>query len=128
VKKSQKTYLYRHFDASGVLIYVGATWNPALRDRVHAKESQWYRLVASTTLEVYPNVEAAAEAEIIAIEKEHPLFNKREGGVGLRKDREQTTVLSFRISITEADALDKVAKRLRINRTDMLRRLLRNLK
>jgi hypothetical protein len=129
VEKPRKTYLYRYFDASGVLLYVGATWSPAQRDRAHAKDAHWYSLVVSTAIEVYPSIEAAAEAEENAIINEKPLFNKREdGGVGLRKDREQSTVISLRVSMTEANALDAAAKRLGINRTGMLRRLLRNLK
>jgi hypothetical protein len=67
--RRRKVYLYRHFNAGGALLYVGVTYNPIKRDSVHVKSSEWYSLVASTTLEVHPDWQAGAVAEKSAIAK-----------------------------------------------------------
>lgn len=72
---------------------------------------------------MYPNAIAAMEAEVNAISKENPLFNKHSGGGGLDRDRSDTKVLSFRANIEDIEALDKAAKKLGIGRTQMLRQI-----
>jgi hypothetical protein len=67
--------LYRHYDAQGVLLYVGISHSAALRASQHKKESCWYYQSATMTIENFNSREKAAEAEIAAIKNERPMFN-----------------------------------------------------
>lgn len=125
--RKRKVYLYRHFNAAGALLYVGVTFNPLRRDRDHASFSKWYNLVASTTLEVHPSREAGADAEENAIAKERPLFNIKISDRRKESGTQETLVMSFRVTLIEAEALDRAARKLHISRSEMLKRLLRNL-
>lgn len=122
-QKERKTYLYQYFNDKNIALYIGATCDPVRRDELHSKKSDWYHLVSSTTLEVYPNAATAMEAEISAILKGKPLFNKHAGGGGLNQDRSDTKVLSFRANVEDIAALDEAAKQLGITRTEILRRI-----
>jgi predicted GIY-YIG superfamily endonuclease len=66
--------LYRHFDANGGLIYVGKTNNYARRSDEH-KDKDWWKDVASSTVEWFPSQKAVLKAERAAIEAEHPREN-----------------------------------------------------
>lgn len=67
--------LYRHFDAGHVLLYAGISGRLAVRDLTHKSRSRWRELIAYSTSEPFPSRTAVLEAERIAIETEHPLFN-----------------------------------------------------
>ena len=67
--------LYRFWDASGVLLYVGISVNPTGRFDQHRGDKSWWHEIASITIQAYPDrptVEAAEKAAIIA---ETPLYN-----------------------------------------------------
>lgn len=68
-------FVYRAFDHSGRLIYIGCTNNPANRLREHRSQSQWYRHVARVTLAGPFNYETARQVEYDAIESERSLHN-----------------------------------------------------
>lgn len=68
-------YLYRHWDADGILLYVGVTQSPRRRERGHATTSRWMELKATTTIEEHPSRAAVEAAEAVAINTERPLFN-----------------------------------------------------
>src|ERR1700744_976753 len=59
--------LYRFFDTTGNLLYVGITNNPSQRFKGHQKEALWFRNAALATLEHFPNRETLEEAERRAI-------------------------------------------------------------
>jgi|SRR5262245_7516044 len=67
--------LYRHFDAEGTLLYVGASCDPFKRAREHMNESNWFHEVATITLERFLTAELLNEAEKLAIQREGPIFN-----------------------------------------------------
>lgn len=67
--------LYRHFDAEGRLLYVGITSSTFRRMRQHKHNSSWYEQVTRIEIERFPSREAARQAEMVAIDKEKPLFN-----------------------------------------------------
>ena len=70
-------YVYRCYDARGRLLYVGCTYNPQARLRQHrADKKQWIRDVARTRFTVWPDRRKALEMERLAIETEHPIFNR----------------------------------------------------
>jgi hypothetical protein len=69
--------VYRVFDATGRLIYIGASRAVAGRFEVHERLSWWYGLIDRIDTVDYPTMEAAFAAEIVAIQEEQPAFNAR---------------------------------------------------
>ena len=72
-----ETALYRHYDASGALLYVGVTRNPARRLGDHLNGAFWGKMSASVAIEWHESRDAAVKAEWRAIHAENPLFNIR---------------------------------------------------
>lgn len=77
------TQLYRHFDASDRLLYVGISHDAWKRLRAHLARSPWRSQFFRMTVEQYPTRGAAVDAEAAAILSERPLFNKE----GLSRER-----------------------------------------
>lgn len=69
------TTLYRLYDASGDLLYVGIAGNPGRRFEQHAKDKPWWALVSYCQLEHFDSRPAAASAERQAINRDAPRFN-----------------------------------------------------
>ena len=74
-----KVTLYRLYDESNELLYVGVTRHVQTRLRYHAKHQPWGHKIASqrTVLEYFDTADAAGDAEGNAIESDHPLYNIR---------------------------------------------------
>jgi ribosome-binding protein aMBF1 (putative translation factor) len=71
------TQLYRHFSASGELLYVGA--GPCVLCRIHARRHAiWFPEIASITVRMCKSRKAALAAETKAIKTEHPKHNIRD--------------------------------------------------
>jgi len=70
------TQLYRFLSASGRLLYVGISSNAFARAREHGREAIWFRMVRLIAISRYPSREAALKAESVAINEEHPLYNR----------------------------------------------------
>lgn len=77
------TALYRLYDGSGVLLYVGIARNVAFRFAHHAAEQSWWHEVARKTVTWYAGRQLADGAETAAIAAERPRHNvaKRPGPV-----------------------------------------------
>tara|TARA_R110000737_G_C14621639_1_gene493360 strand:- start:6206 stop:6613 length:408 start_codon:yes stop_codon:yes gene_type:complete len=69
------TSVYRHFDESGDLLYVGRSINPFKRLQEHKYQSSWFDSVVNMTVEKFPTFGAAKKAEANAILSERPKFN-----------------------------------------------------
>jgi len=69
------TAVYRFYDSTGVLLYVGITDSPAARWRDHAKRKPWWSQVAERTLAWHPCRQDAAAEELEAIRTEKPIYN-----------------------------------------------------
>jgi hypothetical protein len=67
--------LYRYFDNSGALLYVGITNYGDTRLRSHARSANWWRHVATATFTTYPTATELVQAERLAIRDEQPMFN-----------------------------------------------------
>jgi predicted GIY-YIG superfamily endonuclease len=67
--------VYRLYDASDVLLYVGATSEPGRRFRVHKAITPWWNEVAHHTLEWHDSMQEALTAETVVIGAETPLYN-----------------------------------------------------
>jgi hypothetical protein len=68
-------HLYRHFDKSGALLYVGISLNALNRLGQHKDHAHWFCQIARVEIENYPTRETAREAEKKAISSENPLHN-----------------------------------------------------
>jgi predicted GIY-YIG superfamily endonuclease len=75
-------YLYRCYDADGVLLYVGCTSEPKKRLATHRRgdrgASRWLAVTmvrSEVDCDIYPNRDSGLEAEAEAIEIERPVFN-----------------------------------------------------
>lgn len=78
------TKLYRHYDADGVLLYVGISIGAMRRLIEHLNGSDWSGDIAHVRIETHPTLQAALEAEQIAIQNERPKYNViHNGKVGL---------------------------------------------
>jgi hypothetical protein len=69
------TALYRPYDASDVLLYVGVSDQPGRRGGRHRKRSSWAEFAVRTDLTWFPTRADAERAEVEAIKTESPLFN-----------------------------------------------------
>lgn len=70
-----RTALYRHFDAAGVLLYVGISANPAKRLKEHMAKAAWAHAVATVEIEWFETVGEAKDGERAAVLTEAPLHN-----------------------------------------------------
>lgn len=69
------TAVYRLFDDSGALLYVGVAVNPATRWTQHASEKDWWPEVKRKTVDWHDDREAAFAAEVKLIKTERPRYN-----------------------------------------------------
>lgn len=67
--------VYRCFDATDRLVYIGSTGHPERRLIHHRSQVWWYSLVARISYEVHDDIESARSAEWAAIADEAPAFN-----------------------------------------------------
>lgn len=84
-RRHEPTWLYRCFDADGVLLYIGQTrvpynrmavWRNDLRHpHPRRKSAAWFALVRRIDWRLYPDWWAARDAERDAIRAERPLHN-----------------------------------------------------
>lgn len=70
-----RTAVYRLYDKDGALLYVGITCNLNQRFRQHARHKPWWPQVARKETEWHPARDAAARAELTAINAENPAYN-----------------------------------------------------
>lgn len=71
----ERTALYRLYDTSGTLLYVGVTNDLRRRGEIHSNNQPWWHLVAGQRVEWFPDRLAAEAAEVTAIKDESPRFN-----------------------------------------------------
>lgn len=74
--------VYRHYDTTGALLYVGISRNLIGRQAQHMRGSSWAREIARIDIEWHPSEGAALEAESAAIEAEAPKYNIRRRASG----------------------------------------------
>lgn len=70
--------VYRAFDRSGQLLYIGSTGDYTARRKQHKYQSAWFDSVSRWQAEWYASDEAAQEAEYAAIQAEQPAYNTRD--------------------------------------------------
>lgn len=89
-----KNCVYRHFDASGTLLYVGVSLCAVTRLSGHREHSGWFQEIARVTVEWFDSRELALEAERKAIRAEKPKHNKNNVERVDRRRREPQAVES----------------------------------
>ena len=72
--ENRENFVYRYFDRTGRLLYVGVTNEPENRHRGHRRKS-WFSAIARKTVDAYPTRSAALAAEREALRTESPLHN-----------------------------------------------------
>ena len=70
-----ETFLYRHFDAEGVLLYVGVSNRWERRLKQHGKTSEWFDQITQVKIEKFLTRQDALDAETTAIQVEKPKHN-----------------------------------------------------
>jgi hypothetical protein len=71
-----KQTLYRFYDSTNSLLYVGISNTWYQRFHQHERRSGWFSRVAHATFESYESRNAVEAAELLAIKTENPQFNK----------------------------------------------------
>lgn len=74
-KPNQTCHLYRHFDKSGNILYIGVSVSILHRILQHRNNSTWFPGTGNITIEEFPSRSLAEQAERIAIRKEQPPHN-----------------------------------------------------
>ena len=67
--------VYRMYDSSGCLLYVGTSRRVIFRLAEHCKDKTWFREISDIKVEHFSTNEAAKENEIFAIQNEAPKYN-----------------------------------------------------
>jgi predicted DNA-binding transcriptional regulator AlpA len=69
------TQLYRHYDSSGTLLYVGISLSAAGRLSQHKQEAVWFDQITRIDVEMCASREEAIAKELLAIRLENPVHN-----------------------------------------------------
>lgn len=72
--KREDNALYRHYDATGRLLYIGITNDPGSRWKGHMDKT-WWHYVDTTKIERFPSRAEVEAAEVAAIKAERPWWN-----------------------------------------------------
>lgn len=137
---TERTALYRYFDASGDLLYVGITNSVGRRWDQQAQQQPWWPSSSRQTVDWYPTRGAAETAERAAVQTEKPLYNsllkvqltpRREPAdcfpecfAGLRELAEQPETIEQAKALTDAlNAVPELQKWLRERRQHVVRTL-----
>jgi hypothetical protein len=70
------THLYRHYDVTGQLLYVGVAQSTHNRLQQRRKQTSWFPLTALIAIDDYPTRASAEAAEARAIVEEAPIYNR----------------------------------------------------
>ena len=73
--REPECYLYRHYDPSGDLLYVGISLEPLRRQKRHSEQAAWRNMICQIVIEPFAKREDALAAEQLAIRTEFPRFN-----------------------------------------------------
>lgn len=89
-------YVYRCYDADGVLLYVGCSSNPTKRVEDHRANAWWGQRIATVRNTVFPYNEYALDMEREAIWTERPICNVK-GRWYVSDAREDWTIEEYRL-------------------------------
>jgi hypothetical protein len=72
---SRSTCLYRHFDSTGKLLYVGISLDVLRRLGQHRRSSVWFDDIARVEIEHFADWDSAKEARRKVVAEEKPIFH-----------------------------------------------------
>jgi predicted GIY-YIG superfamily endonuclease len=72
--------LYRHFDASGALLYIGISLSAVERLSAHNRTARWSAKITRVEIERFATRDEAVRAESSGIKDEKPRYNKQHNG------------------------------------------------
>lgn len=132
---SERTALYRLWDAADGLLYVGVAARPEFRWTQHADDKEWWSHVCRYEVEWHPDRETALLAEKQAIVAEQPLHNITHSGWRAELDPTsgryrrvpragRTRARYFRVDDEKWQAFGKVAEALGADRSKLLNQFL----
>lgn len=101
--------LYRYFDTSDHLLYVGKSGALARREATHISRSHWMQFAARSAFERFGTPEELGDAERRAIMTEGPIFNRQYNDTPEAAER-------LRAYLEEVGRLDLLPVRLRVVR------------
>ncbi len=84
---AERTAVYRHYSAEGILLYVGVSVNPHARTSQHRRSADWFGQVSEIKLDWHKDRKSAEKAEVAAIVSESPVFNANWSGGLSRADK-----------------------------------------
>lgn len=122
--------LYKHYNVKGVLLYVGVSRHAGHRFSEHKINSIWAALSVRMVVEMYPDRLSASIAELEAVQKEKPLYNKhhleRKRAIKApqvlerpRRD-EETSMVSARISVSVIEKMNTMCLRTELSRSQLI--------
>jgi hypothetical protein len=113
-----RTALYRHYDVTGRLLYVGITNHLTDRDARHRAVSDWFHQVQRSDTQWCVSREHALALERVAIEFEKPIHNKAHSA-----PIAPVVLVKPKPNAAAGDALKQFLKANRIRQTDFARRI-----
>lgn len=121
-----RQYLYRHYNKEGALLYVGISLNAINRLGQHKDHAHWFDLISKVEIESFSSRCEVRKAEIVAINKENPLYNLQRPSLKEEKTTYQDAkdVLIKRIvSFNAVYKIDDICNVLGIRRTSVLKEI-----
>lgn len=123
---TRRTALYRLYDGTDVLLYVGIAFDPEARWDYHAGSAAWWPLVARKAVEWHDTRTLALEFEERAIADEKPLYNVRGSQVPKRAVEvapasKRTPSRFFRMSDRDWEAFGRACAAKGMNRSEVIR-------
>jgi predicted GIY-YIG superfamily endonuclease len=100
--------LYRFYDRTDVLLYVGISLDLPARLRKHRREKTWWLEIANITIEPHDSRSDALAAETLAIETEKPLYNDQHNPTVQIAD-ETPSVAAFALAMLRLTVADDTA-------------------
>lgn len=95
-------FLYRAYDATNELLYVGITGNVTLRIGQHAATKSWWHDVAKIDVDTFPDRASAMEEEAALIRTEQPRYNVMHSEVNPPRrpqvKREHTATVTYHVT------------------------------
>lgn len=119
--ESGRTALYRLFDVTGQLLYIGISGNPDVRFGQHAGTKDWWGAVVERKIEWFNTRDEAVDAERAAIRSERPVWNSKHSiyyGISsetealfeeFRRTREERIMLLAQVKALAPDLMRKGA-------------------
>lgn len=100
--------VYRHFDAHGVLLYVGSSTTPEHRNAVHRSRAHWANSIDRIDVEWFDTIAKAQSIERLAIINERPKHNINDAGETVTGSAKALKLLRADLQMTQSQLADTI--------------------